>query len=95
MSKVYKLKAKLGDVVIEIEDELKIGGKPVSKIVMREPLVTDIELVNHIEDEIDNNATLVANLTGFTVDEVKGLPIHIFEALVEGLGSFQSSNGTK
>lgn len=91
MAKVYKLKAKLEDVVIELEEDLKIGGKDVSKIVMREPTVRDIKLVNHIDDEILNNSTLVANLTGYTVDEVETLPIHIFETLVQGLQNFQST----
>ncbi|PHO09787.1 hypothetical protein CPG37_07155 [Malaciobacter canalis] len=91
MSKTVKLKAKLEDVIIELEGELNVGGKPVSKIIMRQPLIRDIKLVDHIEDEIENNATLIANLTGHTVEEIESLPIHIFEGLVEGLQSFQSS----
>ena len=91
MAETKKLKAKLDDVAFEIEGDLKIGGKPVSKIIMRQPLIKDIKLVNHIEDEIENNATLIGNLTGHTPEEIEALPSHIFEALCEGLQSFQSS----
>lgn len=90
-----KLKVKLDDVKLEFETPLKIGSKEVTSITMREPVVRDIKLVNHIEDEIENNATLIANLTGYTPDEMMSLPIHIFEALVSGLGSFQSSKEMK
>ncbi len=95
MSKKYILKARLDEVVIELESELKISNKDVKKITLREPTVRDIKLVNHIEDELENNTTLVANLTGYTVEEIELLPIHIFEVLVEGLGTFQSSQEEK
>ena len=90
-----KLKVKLDDVKLEFETALKIGSKEVMSITMREPVVRDIKLVNHIKDELENNATLIANLTGYTPDEMMGLPLHIFEALVSGLGSFQSSKEMK
>lgn len=90
----YKLKAKLDSFVLEIEGNLKVGAKDVSLFTMREPTGRDIKIVNSIEDEIENNATLIGNLTGHTPEDIMGLPIHIFEALVEGLGSFQSSKET-
>lgn len=91
MAKTYKLKALLDSVIVEIEGDLVVSGKPVSKIIMREPTLRDIKLVNHIEDEIENNATLVGNLTGYTSDEILSLPVHISQALIEGLEFFQSS----
>ncbi len=93
MNKV--IKAKLDDVKIDFETPIVIGGKQVSQIIIREPLVRDIKIVSHIDDEIENNATLIANLTGYTPDEMLALPIHVFEALVSGLGSFQSSKEMK
>lgn len=95
MSKIYKLKAKLDDIVVEFETPLQISGKPVSKIVMREPLLSDIAFVQNIKDEIENNATLIGNLTGRTPEEIEGLPIHVFEVLVEGLDSFRNSEEKK
>jgi|GEM_PF-2244857 hypothetical protein len=87
----FKLKALLPSFVIEIDGGINIGGKKVEKIEMREPTLRDIKLVNHIEDELENNATLVGNLTGYTADEILSLPIHISQVLIEGLESFQSS----
>lgn len=94
MKKVFKLKAKLDDVTFEFEEPIVIAGKPVSKLVMREPLVRDIDLVVDLTDELLSNKTLIANLTGLTVDDVTTLPYAVFGVLLEGLESFQPSQET-
>ncbi len=95
MGKTYKLKALLPSVIVEIEGSVKIGGKDVSKIEMREPTLRDVKLVEHIENELDSNAALVGNLTGYTAEDILSLPIHISQALIEGLEFFQSSEEKK
>jgi len=83
-----KLKVKLDDIKLEFETPLKIGSKEVTSIVMRQPIVRDMKLVKHHEGEYEQTVNLIANLTGFSVEEIETLPTHIYTKLQEGLEGF-------
>lgn len=85
-----KLKVALDDVKVEFESPLKIAGKEYTQLVLREPVVRDMKMVEHIENPMQQDLALIANLTNMTIDEMEQLPLHIYYRLQEGLKTFLS-----
>lgn len=73
-----KVVAYLGDIKLELLTPLKVGGKDIMEIKLREPKVNDLKAVTHLRDDLEQTTTLIANLGGFTPDEVGEFPTHIY-----------------
>jgi len=67
--------------------EIKLKDKIVK---MRAPKVRDLKMVNHIEDEIEKEENLIANLTGISVDELDEMDIAEYKKLQKALMDFLS-----
>ncbi|ABV67902.1 hypothetical protein Abu_1655 [Aliarcobacter butzleri RM4018] len=89
-SKNKKTVAYLGDQKLELSTPLKIGGKDITEIVIKEPKVKDLKAVSHIKDDLEQTITLIANKSGFTIDEVEDFPTHIYMKLQELVKPFLS-----
>ncbi len=83
-----KVVAYLGDKKLEISTPLNIGDKDIKQITLREPKVKDLKAISHIHDELEQTTTLIANLGGFTLEEVEDLPTHIYFKLSDLLKPF-------
>lgn len=83
-----KVKAYIGDMELEFETPLKVGGKEISKITLREPTVEDLEAVEHMESKLQQTYTIIANIGGFTIDEVRKFPSQVFMRLQEKVSPF-------
>ena len=50
-------------------------------ILLKEPKVKDLKAVSHIHNDLDRTVTLIANKSGFTIDEIEDFPTHIYMKL--------------
>ena len=81
-----KVVAYLGDSKLELSTPLNVNGKEINVINLREPKVKDLKAVSHIHNELEQTSTLIANIGGFTLEELEEFPIHIYiklQGLVE------------
>ena len=76
-----KVAAYLGDAKLELSTPLIVGGKEIKEIVIKEPILEDLEAVSHIHNDLDRTVTLIANKSGFTIDEIEDFPTHIYMKL--------------
>ena len=76
-----KVAAYLGDVKLELSTPLIVGGKEIKEIVIKEPLLEDLEAVSHIHNDLERTAMLIANKSGFTYEEIRKFPTHIYMKL--------------
>lgn len=83
-----KVVAYLGDIKLELLTPLKVSGKDISEIKLREPKVNDLKAVTHLGDDLEQTTTLIANLGGFTLDEVGEFPTHIYFKLSDMVKPF-------
>ena len=81
-----KVAAYLGDAKLELSTPLIVGGKEIMEIVIKEPLLEDLEAVSHIHNDLERTAMLIANKSGFTYEEIRKFPTHIYMKL-QGLVS--------
>ncbi len=68
--------------------EIKLSNGKIVK--MRSPKVRDLKMVNHIEDEIEKEENLIANLTGLSVDELDEMDLADYKKLQDALMGFLS-----
>lgn len=59
-------------------------------VVMREPKVKDIKMVNHIKDEFEKEIALLSNLIEMTPEEIEDLSMKDYSRLDEELQGFLS-----
>ena len=85
-----KVVAYLGDSKLELATPLIVAGKEIKEIVIKEPKVKDLKAVSHIKDDLEQTITLIANKSGFTIDEVEDFPTHIYMKLQELVKPFLS-----
>lgn len=94
MSKVVENKkvvvAYLGDQKLEFSTPLNIGEKEIKEIVIKEPKLKDLKAVAHILDDFDQTVALIANKSGFTIDEMDEIPTHVYMRLRELVKPFLS-----
>ena len=76
-----KVVAYLGDSKLELATPLIVAGKEIKEIVKKEPKVKDLKAVSHIHNDLDRTVTLIANKSGFTIDEIEDFPTHIYMKL--------------
>lgn len=76
-----KVVAYLGDAKLELLTPLIVGGKDIKEIVIKEPLLEDLEAVSHIHNDLERTAMLIANKSGFTYEEIRKFPTHIYMKL--------------
>ena len=76
-----KVVAYLGDAKLELSTPLIVGGKDIKEIVIKEPLLEDLEAVSHIHNDLERTAMLIANKSGFTYEEIRKFPTHIYMKL--------------
>jgi hypothetical protein len=76
-----KVAAYLGDAKLELSTPLIVGGKEIKEIVIKEPLLEDLEAVSHIHNDLERTAMLIANKSGFTYEEIRKFPTHIYMKL--------------
>ena len=76
-----KVVAYLGDAKLELLTPLIVGGKEIKEIVIKEPLLEDLEAVSHIHNDLERTAMLIANKSGFTYEEIRKFPTHIYMKL--------------
>jgi hypothetical protein len=76
-----KVAAYLGDAKLELSTPLIVGGKEIMEIVIKEPLLEDLEAVSHIHNDLERTAMLIANKSGFTYEEIRKFPTHIYMKL--------------
>ncbi|QNM92371.1 phage tail assembly protein [Aliarcobacter cryaerophilus] len=76
-----KVVAYLGDAKLELSTPLIVGGKEIKEIVIKEPLLEDLEAVSHIHNDLERTAMLIANKSGFTYEEIRKFPTHIYMKL--------------
>ncbi|WNL28124.1 phage tail assembly protein [Arcobacter cryaerophilus gv. pseudocryaerophilus] len=76
-----KVAAYLGDAKLELSTPLIVGGKDIEEIVIKEPLLEDLEAVSHIHNDLERTAMLIANKSGFTYEEIRKFPTHIYMKL--------------
>ena len=76
-----KVAAYLGDAKLELSTPLIVGGKDIKEIVIKEPLLEDLEAVSHIHNDLERTAMLIANKSGFTYEEIRKFPTHIYMKL--------------
>ena len=68
--------------------EIKLSNGKIVK--MRAPKVRDLKMVNHIEDEIEKEENLIANLTGISIDELDEMDLADYKKLQDALMGFLS-----
>jgi hypothetical protein len=83
-----KVAAYLGDAKLELSTPLIVGGKEIKEIVIKEPLLEDLEAVSHINNDLERTAMLIANKSGFTYEEIRKFPTHIYMKLQGLVGPF-------
>ena len=66
---------------MELSTPLIVGGKEIKEIVIKEPLLEDLEAVSHIHNDLERTAMLIANKSGFTYEEIRKFPTHIYMKL--------------
>ena len=76
-----KVVAYLGDSKLELATPLIVAGKEIKEIVIKEPKVEDLEAVSHIHNDLERTAMLIANKSGFTYEEIRKFPTHIYMKL--------------
>ena len=76
-----KVAAYLGDAKLELSTPLIVGGKEIKEIVIKEPLLEDLEAVSHIHNDLERTAMLIANKSGFIYEEIRKFPTHIYMKL--------------
>ncbi len=76
-----KVAAYLGDAKLELSTPLIVGGKEIKEIVIKEPLLEDLEAVSHIHNDLERTAMLIANKSGFNYEEIRKFPTHIYMKL--------------
>ena len=76
-----KVAAYLGDAKLELSTPLTVSGKEIMEIVIKEPLLEDLEAVSHIHNDLERTAMLIANKSGFTYEEIRKFPTHIYMKL--------------
>ena len=76
-----KVAAYLGDAKLELSTPLIVGGKEIMEIVIKEPLLEDLEAVSHIHNDLERTAMLIANKSSFTYEEIRKFPTHIYMKL--------------
>jgi hypothetical protein len=74
-----------------MEKEVQLSGG--TTVVMRAPKVRDIRAVSHIDDDAEREMTLLANLTGKSMDELDELLYADYRKLQEAY-DFLASGGT-
>lgn len=82
--------AYLGDQKLELSTPLNIGGKDITEIVIKEPKLKDLKAVAHIQDDFEQTVALIANKSGFTIDEMDEIPTHVYMRLRELVKPFLS-----
>mgnify|MGYP003536828994 FL=1 len=85
-----KVVAYLGDSKLELATPLIVAGKEIKEIVIKEPKVKDLQAVSHIHNDLDRTITLIANKSGFTIDEMDEIPTHVYMRLRELVKPFLS-----
>ena len=83
-----KTPAYLGEIKLGFLTPLKVGEKEIMEIKLREPKVNDLKAVTHLRDDLEQTTTLIANLGGFTPDEIGEFPTHIYFRLSEMVKPF-------
>ncbi len=78
-----KVVAYLGDKKLELSTPLNISGKDITEIVIKEPKLKDLKAVAHIQDDFEQTVVLIANKSGFTIDEMDEIPTHVYMRLRE------------
>lgn len=73
-----KVVAYLGDAKLELSTPLIVSGKEIKEIVIKEPILEDIEAVAHIHNDLERTIMLIANKSGFTCEELRKFPAHIY-----------------
>lgn len=73
--------AYLGDAKLKLSTPLTVSGKEIKEIVIKEPKVKDLQAVSHIHNDLDRTITLIANKSGFTIEEIEDFPTHIYMKL--------------
>ncbi|CAM3514440.1 phage tail assembly protein [Arcobacter aquimarinus] len=85
-----KVVAYLGDKKLEFSTPLVVGGKEITEIVIKEPNLKDLKAVAHINDDFEQTVVLIANKSGFTIEEMDEIPTHIYMRLRELVKPFLS-----
>ena len=52
-----------------------------AKVASKNAKVKDLKAVSHIHNDLDRTVTLIANKSGFTIDEIEDFPTHIYMKL--------------
>lgn len=74
-----------------MEKEIKLSsGK---SIKMREPKVRDMKIAAEKQNKVDEELTLIGNLSGLTPAEVEDLTMRDYALLQKGLKDFLESDG--
>ena len=68
--------------------EIKLNNGKIIKI--RSPKVRDLKAVSHINDEIEKEENLIANLTGLSIEEIDEMDLSDYKKLQEALMGFLS-----
>ena len=85
-----KVVAYLGDSKLELATPLIVNGKEIKEIVIKEPKLKDLKAVAHILDDFEQTVALIANKSGFTIDEMDEIPTHVYMRLRELVKPFLS-----
>ena len=85
-----KVVAYLGDSKLELATPLIVAGKEIKEIVIKEPKLKDLKAVAHILDDFEQTVALIANKSGFTIDEMDEIPTHVYMRLRELVKPFLS-----
>ncbi|WNL34068.1 phage tail assembly protein [Arcobacter cryaerophilus gv. pseudocryaerophilus] len=85
-----KVVAYLGDGKLELSTPLNVNGKEINVINLREPKVKDLKAVSHIHNDLEQTSTLIANISGFTLEEIEEFPSHIYMRLQDLVKPFLS-----
>ena len=74
-----------------MEKEIKLTtGKTIK---MREPKVRDMKIAGEKKNKIDEELTLIGNLSGLSPDEVEDLTMKDYSSLQKALKDFLESDG--
>ena len=85
-----KVVAYLGDSKLELATPLIVAGKEIKEFVIKEPKLKDLKAVAHLLDDFEQTVALIANKSGFTIDEMDEIPTHVYMRLRELVKPFLS-----
>jgi len=83
-----KVETYIGDVEFELTTPLIVAGKEFTKLKFREPKVEDLEKVTHLGSELEQTITIIANIGGFTIEEVRKFPSQLYMRIQERIRPF-------